>query len=219
MKEKISKGIFWLISVGFFLAFFNQVVNKQISVNNLLIFVLGIFTNPFILDSFSKKIGVETTDYSYAVRMLLTIGGILIAFIFATVIFELGNKEINEDIAMQNFEAILKIMVFIIYLIVLFMYKSENKFFKYIIFGLFYSISIILSFSSQSINVYIISILNKLTDGNLDLQSYGLLINDFLIPIKEAILTYIIFDTIIENKKNNKIDKKQNVENSDYFPV
>lgn len=221
MEEKISKGIFWIISVGCFLAFLDQVINKPISVNILLPLALGIVTNPFILDSFYDKNGVETIDYSYvvAVKMLFAIGGVLIAFILAFLIFKHCNSESDINIAMQNFEAILKITVFIIYLIVLFMYKSANRFLKYIIFAIFYGICIILSFSSQSINEYIIYILNLLNDGGLDLESYKLLINDFMIPIKEAILTYIIFDTVIEYKKKSKIKRKQDVVNRNHFPV
>ena len=52
------------------------------------------------------------------------------------------------------------------------------------------------------------NILNIVSINELDIVSYEMLINDILIPIKEAILTYIIFDTIMgnENRKKDKFD-------------
>ena len=50
-------------------------------------------------------------------------------------------------------------------------------------------------------------ILNHLPNGNLDIKSYDILINDCFIPIKEAMLTYIIFDTAFEQKSHNQNEK------------
>lgn len=71
-----------------------------------------------------------------------------------------------------------------------------------------YLICVLLSFSSQSINYVIMNFLNAITSSNLDLEAFELFVNDILIPIREAILTYIIFDTIMgnENRKQDKIE-------------
>lgn len=147
--------------------------------------------------------------------MLLIFGGILIAFIISSIIFLCTNNEIDEGIAIQNFEAIFKITIYVIYLMTLFLCKSADKVFKYIVFGIIYFICILLSFASQSINENIIVFLNYLPDSNLDLNSFEMLINDFLIPVKEAILTYIIFDTIIENQNNKAKTIAQSEDNKD----
>lgn len=227
MGEKISKVIFGFISLFMFGAFIYYVrgMSAQNFINVLLILFLAIITNPYIIDRISKKVGVEVVDYLYACKMLLIFGGIVIAFIISAVLFSCTNNEIDEGVATQSFEAILKIAVYIVYLIVLLICKSADKFFKYIVFGIIYFISIILSFSSQSINENIIVFLNYLTESHLDLSSFEILINDLLIPVKEAILTYIIFDTIIENQ-NNKAktvaqgeDKKEVEESTSYKDV
>ncbi len=208
MKERFAKVIFWFISLSMFWAFINCVfiVNVQNNLDGLSVLVLGIITNPFIVDKISKKVGAEEPDYSYACKMLLIFGGILISFIIALVIFVFIDNKIGGKITLQDFEAILKITIYVIYLIVLYVCKSANKVFKYIVFGMFYFTCIILSFTSKSINESLIGILNSLLKGHLDMSTFELLINDFLTPIKESILTYIIFDTIMINK-NRKQDK------------
>ncbi len=222
MKEIISKCVFWAISIGAIILGAYVLLFEHIIANSLMLFVLGVIANPFFLDCVSKKLGIGTDDYFYGMRLLFTWLGIFVAFIIAMFIFAVTNQSVTDkDNALQNFEAILKIIVYIIYIIVLFMYKSENKFFRYIIFGLFYFICVILSFSSQSINEIIIKLLNHIPGGSLDEESYGLLINDFIVPIKEAILTYIIFDTIIKDHhkktadEDNEINKK--TEDEDVF--
>lgn len=217
MKEVISKCVFWAISIGaIFLGVYVILVEYKIAIG---VFVLGVITNPLFEDCIQKKWGKETSDYFYGMRLLLTWCGIFVAFIIAMFAFVFIYKGVtNKEIALQNFEAILKIMVYIIYIIVLFMYKSENKFFRYIIFGVFYFVCVILSFSSQDISENIIKLLNHIPGSSLEKESYGLLINDFIMPIKEAILTYIIFDTVIMdyNKKtadkDNKINKRTDAE-------
>ncbi len=217
MKEKISKGLFGVISIaaitlGGYAFLFEQMISS-----GFILFIVGIIANPIFLDYIYQKWGVGSSDYFWGVRLLLTGFGAFFAPIFAMVVFFVTNKNIvDEKAALQNFEAILKMIVYITYMIVLFMYKSEDKFFKYIIFGLFYFFCVILSFASQSINEYIIKILNYIPEGGLDLESYGLLINDLIMPIKEAILTYIIFDTIIENHyKKTDEDIRKNKENKE----
>lgn len=214
MKEKISKGVFWIISIVAIILGVHVLPFKQMISSGLMLFILGIIANPIFLDYMDQKWGVGSSDYFYGLRLLLTGFGALIAPIFAIIVFAVTNKNvIDEKEALQNFDAILKMIVYIIYMIVLFMYKSEDRFFRYIIFGLFYFVCVILSFASQTINENIIKLLNHIPEGGLDMESYGLLINDLIMPIKEAILTYIIFDTIIENHyKKTDEDIRKNKE-------
>lgn len=210
MRERISKGIFWLVSfgsilIGIYFGFFRLMI-----INSLLSFFMGMITNPYLIDYISKKIGVEINDYYYGVKMLFTWTIIFLILEVAMIIFKsLNMGAADEKTALQEFEAILKMLVFISYFIILFMYKSEDKRSKYIIFGLFYLGCIILSFASKSINEEIIKFLNtSLGVGGLDIETYELFKNGILMPIKEAILTYIIFDTVMGDC-HKKIDKNE----------
>lgn len=209
MKEKISKSIFWITSIVAIAASIYCLQLEQMNDSSLALFVFGIIVNPLFVDWISKKVGLEINDYYYLTKNLLIWQGTLIAFYVAIIIFSMTNKNIiDEKVALQNFESILRMIMYIIYILILFMHKSENKFYKYIIFGFFYFICTILSFASQSISDEIIKILNSITSSELNMETYGLFINDFMEPIKEAILTYIIFDTIIQEQRKTTDEKK-----------
>ena len=120
--------------------------------------------------------------------------------------------------SVQNFESILKITVYITYIAVLFINQNADKKVKYIIFGIVYLFCVLLSFASQSINCIIVKFLNLFSDSDLDLEALELFVNNVLFPIREAILTYIIFDTIIgrkgkekDNMRNIDIDNDENM--------
>lgn len=67
-----------------------------------------------------------------------------------------------------------------------------------------------LSIDNEFVSNIIIDILNVIPNGEkLDMESYKLLVNAFLVPIKEAILTYIIFDTVADDKKKRCTQNEQ----------
>ena len=105
---------------------------------------------------------------------------------------------------MENYKSILKIVMFIIYLAVLFLNREVKRFHKYIIFGMFYLLCVNLTFFSDSINLMIVRSMNKLLFDGLGIKEFEFIIDGFLVPIKEAILTYIIFDTVLEKKQDQE---------------
>lgn len=202
MGEKISKGVFHLISLLLLGCVWFEVINKEY-LEAISILLLAILINPFVLDRVLKKLGIQETDYLYAVKILASFGGVIFAYVISVLIFNLSDLRYSEN-AVKDYEAIFKISIYVVYLIILFICKSSDKFFKYIIFGIFYFICIILSFSTDTINKYLIEILNSMPNSNLDVESYNLLVGAFLTPVKESILTYIIFDTVLEGKSYNQ---------------
>lgn len=96
--------------------------------------------------------------------------------------------------------------MYIIYLFFLFMTKDWNKVKKYKIFGFIYVLSIILGYMSENMTNDIIDFLNfiHITESPIDINVWELLVNGVLNPVKEAILTYIIFDTILKNEETDK---------------
>lgn len=209
MINIFSKGIFFLISFMFLVLSVKVACDKQLF-DAVIIFGLVIVSNPVVLDRISKKLGIEKTDYTYALKIIGVFTGTLIAYLLTILIY--NNTELkNGDNELENFNAIFKMCVYFIYLLTLFLCKSSEKFSKYIIFGAFYIICVLLSFSSDTINMMLINILNFLSDSDIDNESFNILVQSFLNPIKEAILTYIIFDTVIEKKDGNLDEKNNNV--------
>ncbi|MBP3677976.1 MAG: hypothetical protein J6I97_06485 [Agathobacter sp.] len=196
MLEKISRIVFWGLSIALIVLGISE-ITKKLLIEGILVIAYGIMINPYVLERIARKIGGQVMDFSYLFRMLFLGTGFFVAYGIANVIFlQLS----TEDTTLENYEAIFRILVYIIYLIVLFMFKNHDKTQKYVIFGIFYSGCVILSFSSEMINSMIIDMLNLVPQGNIDVESFQILVNDFFVPVKESILTYIIFDVIIEVK-------------------
>lgn len=165
-----------------------------------------------------KMSNVDEEKYILGLKFVLCALGTVIAFIIAGIVF-IKMFPVDVSRTEENFEAILKISMFVVYLIIIHLCASENKSINYIIFGLFYSMCVISSFFSVDITDKYINILNMIPENSMNMESYKLLSEDYYIPIKEAILTYIIFDTVIEYKKKSKIKRKQDVVNRNHFPV
>lgn len=208
MGEKISRLFFYGLS--FLLMYYALIFCRQKDyINTVCILILSLIANPFITDKISKKIGTTRSNYWYAFRMMFNFCGILLAFIIAMSLYEFTDMS-NIDDELKEFSAIFKISVYLVYLLVLFLWKNSDKYLKYLIFGCFYLLCVMLSFFTETFHSYILEMLNSLPDSNLDIVSYNILINDILVPIKEAILTYIIFDTvIIPNGENSKKKREE----------
>lgn len=202
MLRRISRILFYVISVALFYMSYIAVRN-MFYVEAIGILVFAIIANPLCGDRIVSKTGAKEIDYSYILKVILTFAGFPFAYVMAIIIFKKLNLSI-EDSTFFNFESILKICVYIFYLLLLFCCMNANKLKKYVVFGVFYFFCIILSFSTNIIHKYIIDMINLIPNGNMTKETYDVLISDCLVPIKEAILTHIIFDTVI--KKNNKQD-------------
>lgn len=209
MLEKIARCVFWLVSLSMLGLCIYTSIEYQPGGANITAAVLGIITNPYIGDKFAKKVGAENNDYVYAFQLFIVWAGVLFAFIIAMFIFKItANETIDENMQVQNFESILRMVVFGVYLVILFACKNRDKFSRYIIFGAFYSLCVLISYASEQITVLILDMLNGITNGDLDASQYEILVNDILEPIKEAVLTFIIFETVMKERDNNKKTKK-----------
>lgn len=214
MKVKIIKGIYWVVSLALLL-FGIETIKSSFEPG---VFFLAILANPFAMSVLIKQNNMDEETYIYGLKLMLCCIGTVIALVIACIVFY---KMYPSDVSgtEENFEAILKITMFVVYLLIIYLCESENKSKNYRIFGLFYCMCVASSFFSVSLTDQFISLLNKIPGGGMNMESYKILTEDLIIPIKEAILTYIIFDTAIESKKYNKISRKQDVVNRDYFPV
>lgn len=158
----------------------------------IIFFLVAIFWNPIVIDFIFKKIGGKP-DYFYFVTVLYGSTG---WFFACTLCIRFGDDYQNG----------LKFLMYIIYLFFLFMTKDWNKVKKYKIFGFIYVLSIILGYMSENMTNDVIDFLNfiHITESLIDINVWELLVNGVINPVKEAILTYIIFDTIIKNEETDK---------------
>lgn len=204
MFEKVARGVFWIISLGMFGLSIYGLMNREFVTMLSITIVLGVITNPYIEDWITKKIGAKKNDYVYALQLLLIWAAVLIAFIVAAFVWKItSSKTLDENTLMLNFRATYKVIVFLTYLVILFACRNRDKFGRYIIFGAFYCLCVIISYVSEQFTELILVILNGVANSKLDINQYDILVNDILSPIKEAILAFIIFETVLKEKDNN----------------
>lgn len=203
MIEKISRGIFWALSIGMILFGIANIffINRSMILQSLILLIIGIVLNPKILDKIIKKVFKTETPYSF---ILIYLGVILVFYSVYVLFIYINIENIDEEEGWKNFESILRIVMYIAYVGIIFLNKNGNKIAKYITFGVIYFICVILSFASLQVHYVIMNLLNIIFSSDLDFVAYEMLLNDVLTPIKEAILTYIIFDTIMGNEKGEK---------------
>ena len=208
MLKRVSGVIYNFIFTGLFFGYIHLLWltrNPMYFIASVVIFIF----HPLVLRNL-VKIHDEKLLYYEAVGLLLIFCGTLLMMYLALIIYDVldfDQTDITVQQALENYAAILKVFIFLFYFWLLFEFKSRNKKIKYWIFGLLYAGCVILSFvSTETINMILISSLNSVTKANMDSESYALFREGCLEPIKEAVLTYIIFDTVIpeESKKFNK---------------
>lgn len=195
-----SKIVFGIITIVLIIIVGYEIHSKEYF-EAVIFFVTAMILNPFFIDKIFYKIGSKP-DYFYFVTVLY---GSMGWFIASTLCLNFG----------ADYQYALKIFMYIIYLIFLFMTKDWGRITKYKIFGVIYFVSIILGYMSENMTDNLIGLLNNIhmIDNLIDINVWALLVEGVLNPVKEAILTYIIFDTIMENEKAEKGEKAMIKEN------
>ena len=155
--------------------------------------------------------------------MLTVLAVFWVLFTLPIPIYIMINHGVSNKVILSRMIAICKCLVYVIYLAIIFLYNDTNKKRKYFIFGITYMLCILISYVPATDYKVVINILNCIPNTQkLDEESYVLMIDGILMPIKEAFLTYIIFDTVIsekyvkretvgESKENSKIVKNKSI--------
>lgn len=199
MKERISKIGMWIftlmISVGAIYGF----IEKDY-INAIILCAFAVICSPLVQDKILKG----QNGYFQEMKMILTFLGVIFCLMVMQIyVNQMSAQGIGEADIFDKMEGYLKILVYLLYLGVIFMYKDESQFRNYIIFGIIYMVCAVFSYIPSCDKSMVVSILNKLTHSqDLNVESYNILIDDILMPIKESFLTYIIFDTVMH--KDNK---------------
>lgn len=222
MKDTIAKFFVWIfISLIVLTAIYCFLKGKWI--NGVICLILAFIYSPSILDKIAKKLELKI-DYFYIFRFILSILAVfLILFTLLILEYIMTNHGVSNQVILSRMIAICKSLVYVIYLAIIFLYNDTNKKRKYFIFGITYILCTLISYVPDTDYKVVINILNCIPNTQkLDEESYVLIIDGILMPIKEAFLTYIIFDTVIsekyvkrenvgEFKENSKIVKNKRI--------
>lgn len=197
MNEDRAKKILWCIT-GIIFLFTIVFFFSPYKVWGIPLVMLLFLSCPKIDEIINKITKATMTFYFEKLRMMVTfISPILIIFVVAFVVAFFSSSDISESKEILIFETTLKIVFYSAYVIVAFMYHRENKKVKYSFFGLFYFLCIVISYIPLDM---------FLGESNTVI----LFVDDILMPIKEAMLTYIIFDTAFDsNIRNIKKEEKK----------
>lgn len=222
MKDTIAKFFVWIfISLIVLTAIYCFLKGKWI--NGVICLILAFIYSPSILDKIAKKLELKI-DYFYIFRFILSILAVFL-ILFTLLILEciMTNHGVSNQVILSRMIAICKSLVYVIYLAIIFLYNDTNKKRKYFIFGITYILCTLISYVPDTDYKVVINILNCIPNTQkLDEESYVLIIDGILMPIKEAFLTFIIFDTVIsekyvkrekvgESKENSKIVKNKRI--------
>lgn len=208
MKEKISKMGMGIFTAIIFVATIG-VFKEKAYIMAIILFIIAAGCSPFVQDKIFK--GRE--KYFQEMKMILTFLGVIFCLIIVQVIVnQMGAQGREEADIFDKMEGDLKILVYLLYFGVLFMYKYESQFLKYIIFGIIYMVCVVFSYIPSCDKSMVVSILNKLAHSQLNVESYNMLIDDILMPIRESILTYIIFDTVMHKDNKETANKECEIE-------
>lgn len=213
MKEQTAKRIVWFITILLTIGCLYMCLCKDwdsvLSCIPMLIFIC-----PFFQDRLLNKSGSDNNYYIDELRIVVfPLGVILSLYVVIIISTYMSSINILDKININISMCLLKIFIYLFYLVMLWVFKRKEKRNRYIIFGFFYCLCVLLSYSSKNFSAIIINFLNILAkNGTVDEISYQILIECILNPIKESILTFIIFDTIIPDA-SSKNDSNYNIYN------
>ena len=193
VKRIIAEIIFWIVNIVLIIMSF---MTDRPLVSFVTTIICSTPMNPLLLNRIQRKIDGNKFDFWYLLKLILPFFTIMFV-LYICAVFSLKNNAILRG--MEDIKAFMSITMYL-----LFFYRKNDKSKKYIVFGVFYILCVALNFCSESMVNMIVSFLNRVSTQNICLESYEMLYFNVLTPIKEAILTYIIFDVVFE-KKEKKI--------------
>ena len=149
---------------------------------------------------------IKNKDQKFnADRELIALLSLPFCLIIVMVFIKYFNANNDEDIKLLT-----QVIIYLDYTLILFLFKNENRNKMYITFGLFYIICVILSYIKDYMScndcVIFVNTLNEISDYNQIKNTLLFLIEAIVMPLKESVLTYIIFDTIFSNSDKSKKD-------------
>lgn len=207
MKRTIAEKFTWLL----ILVLIVMAIRSDTPVMSVITIILcTIPINPIILNALQRKIDGNRFDFISLLKWLFLFCGIVFALYIAFAIYGWDGQKTNvQYVEVEKLKAIIAIVMYFTYVLILFLYKNDDKSRKYTIFGIFYILCITFTFLSESMLNNVVSFLNKIFVDHVDVEILRMLYSTVLNPIKEAILTYIIFDVIFDEKREKESKNKK----------
>ena len=183
MKEIVSKIFMWIFT-GIILVFCIVAFRQKAYIAAIMLFFITVICSPLVQDKILKG----QNGYFQEMKMILTFLGVIFCLMVMQIyVNQMSAQGMGEADIFDKMEGYLKILVYLLYLGVIFLYKDESQFRNYIIFGIIYMVCVVVSYIPSGDKSMVVSILNKLTHSqDLDVESYNILIDDILMPIKES---------------------------------
>lgn len=198
VKGIMAEIIFWIANIVLIIMSF---MTDRLWASFVIIIICSTIMNPLLLNHIQRKIDGNKFDFWYLLKLILPFFTIIFV-LYICAVFSLKNNAIIRGV--EDIKAFMSIIMYVSFIVVLFFYRKNDKSKKYIVFGVFYILCVILNFCSESMVNMIVFFLNRISKENICLESYEMLYFNVLTPIKEAILTYIIIDVVFE-KEEKKI--------------
>ena len=193
--DVLLKIVLWIFSICFVglgvSGFFKNMYGEAI-----ITIVFGTLFNPLWVEFIADKIGKSSSNYYDVLRTTIPYLGMLIIVVAVAKVYNLCGIGYNQE----EFVSWVAVGIYLSYLIILLLFIDEEKGKRYVQFAIFYSICIVISLAGERLDGYIIDFLNHFITSQLDRNTYGILVEAFVNPIKEAMLTIIILDVAIDYK-------------------
>ena len=204
VRNAILKGCLFMISI-FFLYVGIASIGKPEVLGILICIGMGITFNPLFVDKIMGKVLKSLTRYYDILQTVMPYLSLTVVLYLSVIVCKLGG--ISSD--GEEFVSVVKICIYIYYVLIMFVCKDENKRKRYYKYATFYAFCIVLSFATGKVETTFINIFNFVFNVKMDEATYALLNNGCLLPLKEAMLTYIILDTAIETGREKNIQVKE----------
>lgn len=195
VKRIIAEIIFWIVNIVLIIMAF---MTDRPLASFVTTIICSTPMNPLLLNRIQRKIDGNKFDFWYLLKLMLPFFTIMFV-VYVCAVFSKKNNAILRG--MEDVKAFMSITMYLLFIMVLFFYHKNDKSKKYIVFGVFYTLCITLNYCSESMVDMIVFFLNRISTQNICLESYEMLYCNVLTPIKEAILTYIIFEVVFEKKE------------------
>ena len=144
VKRIIAEIIFWIVNIVLIIMSF---MTDRPLASFVTTIICSTPMNPLLLNRIQRKIDGNKFDFWYLLKLILPFFTIMFV-LYICAVFSLKNTAILRG--MEDIKAFMSITMYLLFIVVLFFYRKNDKSKKYIVFGVFYILCVALNFCSES---------------------------------------------------------------------
>lgn len=148
---------FWIANIVLIIMSF---MTDRLWESFVIIIICSTIMNPLLLNHIQRKIDGNKFDFWYLLKLILPFFTIIFV-LYICAVFSLKNNAIIRGV--EDIKAFMSIIMYVSFIVVLFFYRKNDKSKKYIVFGVFYILCVILNFCSESMVNMIVFFLNRIS--------------------------------------------------------